>query len=51
MDNPSKPTIEELFPHLTEIELAQAEANLDRYLTLVLRIFTRIEGRDVPPRG
>ena len=37
------PTIRDLYPHLTEEELKEAEANLERYLELVLRIFERIE--------
>lgn len=39
----STPTIQSLYPHLTEKELAEAEDNLERYLALVLRIFERIE--------
>ena len=36
-------TIRDLYPHYTEKELAEAEDNLERYLTLVLRIFERRE--------
>jgi hypothetical protein len=37
------PTIRDLYPHFTEKDLAEAEDNLERYLTLVLRIFERME--------
>lgn len=37
------PTIQDLYPHLTAEERAIAEDNLERYLTLVLRIFERLE--------
>jgi hypothetical protein len=40
--NPA-PTIRDLYPDYTENELAIAEDNLERYLTLVLRIFERRE--------
>jgi hypothetical protein len=36
-------TIRDLYPDFTEKELAMAEDNLERYLTLVLRIFERRE--------
>lgn len=36
------PTLRELFPHLTDDELAEAEASLDRYLALTQRIYERI---------
>jgi len=36
-------TIRDLYPHYTAEELAEAEDNLERYLTLVLRIFERRE--------
>ncbi len=36
-------TIRDLYPHYTDEELAEAEDNLERYLTLVLRIFERRE--------
>ena len=41
LDKQSAPTIRDLYPHYTENELAEAEDNLERYLTLVLRIFER----------
>ena len=46
----SKPSlkIKELYPTLSEAELAQAEDNLERYLALVLRIFERIEAETYP---
>jgi hypothetical protein len=34
--------IRDLFPHLSESELKEAEENLERYLELVLRIYERI---------
>jgi len=37
------PPIAELYPGLTETELAAARENLERYLALVLRIFDRVE--------
>lgn len=36
-------TIRQLYPHLSDNELAQSEENLDRYLVLMLRIFERLE--------
>ncbi len=38
-----KITIRDLYPHLSEDELAKAEENFDRYLELVWRIYERIE--------
>lgn len=43
MEKVHKPTVRNLYPNLTEPELANAEANLERYLALVLRIFERVE--------
>ena len=43
MEKNATPTIRDLYPHFTEAELADAEDNLERYLTLVLRIFERVE--------
>jgi hypothetical protein len=40
-------TIRDLYPHYTEKELAEAEDNIERYLTLVLRIFERRELQNV----
>jgi hypothetical protein len=37
------PTLRDLYPHLSEEELAEAEDNLERYLKLVLRLFERME--------
>ena len=42
------PSIRDLYPQLTETELAEAEDNLDRYLALALRIFERIESQTYP---
>jgi hypothetical protein len=38
-------TILDLYPELMDPELAEAEANLDRYVELVLRIFERMEAQ------
>ena len=43
MDTKTAPTIRDLYPHFTEQQLAEAEDNLERYLTLVLRIYERIQ--------
>lgn len=45
--NPT-PTIRELYPNLTDTELAEAEDYLERYLALVLRIFERVASQTVP---
>lgn len=37
------PKIHDLYPDLEDGNLLEAEHNLDRYLTLVLRIFERLE--------
>ncbi len=37
------PTIRDLYPHFTDEQLAEAEDAHDRYLTIVLRIFERLE--------
>lgn len=42
------PTIHDLYPHLTAEERAIAEDNLERYITLVLRIFERLEAEADP---
>jgi len=43
MDKKPAPTIRDLYPDLTEAELAEAEDAHDRYLALVLRIFERLQ--------
>jgi hypothetical protein len=43
MDKKPAPTIKDLYPHFTDDQLAEAEDAHDRYLTLVLRIFDRLE--------
>lgn len=48
MDKNPTPTIRDLYPHLSEKELTEAEDNLDRYLALVLRIFERVESEADP---
>jgi len=43
-------TIRDLYPHMTEEELAVAEANLKRYVAVIVRIYDRLqaEGRSWP---
>jgi hypothetical protein len=43
MDKKLSPTIRDLYPHFTDEQLAEAEDNLERYLTVVLNIFERRE--------
>src|SRR5580698_8516673 len=43
MDNNVVPTIRDLYPNLSENELAIAEDNLEQYLLLMLRIYERIQ--------
>jgi len=35
--------LRQLYPHLTEFQLEDAERNLDDYIAVALRIWTRIE--------
>jgi hypothetical protein len=51
MDSNLTPTIRDLYPHLTEKELLEADDNIERYLTLVLRIFDRLEADAMLARG
>lgn len=43
-------TIRDLYPHMTEEQLAVAEANLKRYVAVIVRIYDRLqaEGRPWP---
>ena len=43
-------TIRDLYPHMNEEELAVAEANLRRYVAVVVRIYERLkaEGNSWP---
>ena len=43
MEKRPAPTVRDLYPSLSEVELKQAEQNLDQYLTIVLRIFERAD--------
>jgi hypothetical protein len=43
MEKKPAPTIRDLYPHLSEQELAVAADNLERYLALVLRFFDRMK--------
>lgn len=46
MENDQTPTIKDLYPHLNDAELLEAEDNLKKYLELVLRIFERSEAEE-----
>lgn len=46
-----EPAIRNLYPHLSDEQLAQVEDNLERYLALVLRIFEREESQVDSPAG
>jgi len=48
MKTNSTPTIRDLYPHLTEKELAEAEDNIERYLELVLHIFEHMDSEMGP---
>ena len=37
------PTIRDLYPHLDEAQLKEAEDNLQRYFEIALRIYDRLE--------
>jgi len=43
-------TIRDLYPHMSEAELGVAEANLKRYVALIIRIHDRLksEGKSWP---
>jgi hypothetical protein len=42
MDEQSPPTIRDLYPHMSDQELAAAEASLTEYLLVILRIHERL---------
>lgn len=42
MDKDSAPTIRELYPHLSDEQLREAEDNMEQYLALALRVYERI---------
>lgn len=42
LPNEHIPTIRDLYPHLSEEQLKEAEEHFERYLELVLRIYERI---------
>jgi hypothetical protein len=50
MQNDKPITIRDLYPQMTEEELAVAEANLRRYVALIVRIYDRLqsEGKSWP---
>ena len=41
-------TIRDLYPHMTEEELAVAEANLRRYVAVIVRIYDRLQAEGKP---
>ena len=41
--SPRRPTLGELYPQLTDEQLARAEENLRRYLANAVRIYRRLE--------
>jgi hypothetical protein len=45
MDQKPPPTIRDLYPDLSEAQLAEVEDTWERYLALVLRIFNRLESQ------
>ncbi len=42
-DKKDRITIRDLYPHLNEAQLKEAEENFQRYLEIALRIFERIQ--------
>jgi hypothetical protein len=40
------PTLKELYPQLNDKQLGEVEESLERYLTLALRIFERLESEE-----
>lgn len=44
-------TIRDLYPNLTDEQLAEVEDTWERYLSLVLRIFERLESQTDAPAG
>jgi hypothetical protein len=45
------PTLRDLHPHLTDVEIADAEARFDRYIELALRIFERLSADPTYPEN
>jgi hypothetical protein len=45
MDKKPAPTLRDLYPGLTDEQLAEVEHSLERYLALVMRIFNRLESQ------
>jgi hypothetical protein len=50
MENDKPITIRDLYPHMSDEELAVAEANLKRYVAVLVRIYDRLkaEGKSWP---
>jgi hypothetical protein len=44
---PREISMRDLYPHLTEEELVEAERNFDRYLEIVIRMYERRCGKAV----
>ena len=53
LNNERPITIRDLYPHMTDEELAVAEANLKRYVAVLVRIHDRLkaEGKSWPGPG
>jgi len=51
MDTKATPTIRDLYPQLSDKDLALAEDNIERYLALVLTIFERLESEAAKQAG
>jgi len=49
MKSEAPPTIRDLYPHLDDEQLAQAEDNLRRYVALVLCVFDRVAWESKAP--
>jgi hypothetical protein len=47
MERKSFTAIRDLYPHLNEGQLLEAEQNIERYLNLMLRIIERVESEHV----
>ena len=48
MEQNATSTLRDLYPELSQQELVTAQDNLERYISLVLRIFERIEATAGP---
>lgn len=48
MEKYSDPTVRDLYPHLSGKDFAEAQDNLERYLSLMLRVFERLDNEMGP---